>query len=171
MYEVIEHRKATILLEHYRACFKTLFGKAPHIEDLNNAMSIMKWTIKEFGEQTGRELITTYFSMEDDWLKSRAFPIEFFKKQINRVIASAGVNSKIQLPLYVLGFVENTGQPVLSTRVSDASNAGHNNFKPVLFDQWRAASLEEKLQLKSVRWSESQVLSFEQNWREWGFLN
>lgn len=92
------------LVEHYKKTFKSVYGNPPLVEE--DGRLICQWSIETFGLERSKEYIDSYFMLDDEWLKTQVFPLAFYKKQINKVIASCGSMSKLPQKLYTVGFTE-----------------------------------------------------------------
>lgn len=129
MIEVENSRNKQALLDIYRDAFKKRFGDFPII-DLQTALEIMKWANETFKFERAKELIRTYLQMNDEWIEQQAFPLEIFKKQINRVIASNGPGHWGED--WLVGFTE-TGIAVYSKNRDVLKQLG---FNPVPWEEY-----------------------------------
>jgi len=125
------------LRDHYINQFKNYFGETPVVESEDDIH--LRWAVDKFGIERARDLISAYFTVEDDWYRKQAYPISIFRKQINKVIANGVKNHKIKQPLYQVAITEN-GTPVHSPDKESCRIIAHaeggqltrNNFTPKL---------------------------------------
>lgn len=123
------------LLTHYRDLFYRKYGSQPLVEVVR-AMEILRWAITNLGEARSNELLTTYFQIKDEWVEKRAYPLNWFRDNINEVIANSSTASEIPKDVWVIGISDQSGHPVCSNNRNEMG-AGYW-FKPMLFSEWLA---------------------------------
>ena len=84
--------EAEKLAQEYCKAFEEKYGENPNLTDLDYIQD-MYWAVREFGLDKAKKYMRDYFMVNDSWLQTQAYPINFFKRKINMVIASQRVGS------------------------------------------------------------------------------
>lgn len=170
----VDQLKAGKLLELYKKCFEEKLGQAPML-NIGEAMDVLRWLINNLGYERSVLLIPAYFRIDDDWIKSQGFSLDWFRNNINRVIAMAGKAIRGTEPIYVVNFTTG-GYPVCST--NPHAMIEHTRFIPQLWDAWVRTEPEEKLTLSTpsnltniARWQDAgnNVPEWISNWQRQGW--
>lgn len=128
---VIIQGNAQRLLQLYTSLFKDRFGADP-ILDVNECMEVLRWLIQKVGAEKAEQLLTVFFSLNDEWVINRAFPLQWLQKNINQVIAASVTVDKANRPLYVVGYTT-SGVEVLSTNIKALDGCPGALTNPQLF--------------------------------------
>lgn len=94
MYEVKKVKDKATLIDTYRASFRTRFGRLPVI-NINTANEVFAWALEELGFDETERFVKKYLELQDNWLETQGFPIEQFKRSLNRIIAKAGAREPV----------------------------------------------------------------------------
>ena len=140
MYEVNQVRYRNELVETYREAFKARFENYP-ILDNDVIFPILDWAIETLTYQKTKDLIKAYLRMNDDWLAEQAFPLEFFKKQINKVIASSSKNIIKQGDLYFVGKTI-SGVPIYSLDPKTLKSTIARDWEVMLWEEYLSQQQE-----------------------------
>lgn len=164
----MDHVKAGKLLELYKRSFEEKFGQSPMI-NVGEAMEILKWLVSNFTYERTESLIPSYFRIEDDWIKGQGYSLEYFRNNINKVIALSGNKNSSEKQVYVVFYTE-SGYPVTSHNPNQY--AEQTPFKPMLWDDWVKASVVDKLQFPQKAWEATgnDIFMWIQNWFNQGWL-
>lgn len=122
--------KAGKLLDLWSQLFHNRFGEKP-IVDISEMMEPFRWLATNFGYDKTVTLLPKYFQIQDDWIRNQGYSIQYFKNNLNKIIAMTGTS--LSNEQYVVAMTE-CGAPVLNTNPSIMGTGFW--FKPVLHNDW-----------------------------------
>jgi len=120
LWRVANQKDGNDLLNEYDKCFYRKFGSNP-VHDSNDVSKVVadfQWMCGTLGKDKAKRMIAAYFALKDEWLIGRAFPPQYIRKNINKILASGVIPRDVPLEKFVVAFTYN-GEPVVS---SDPNN-------------------------------------------------
>lgn len=81
--EVAHVEGANLLIAHYCEEYKIRYKASPPIT--GRAAGIIKTTLKEFGLEKAKAMISAYLSMADSWFLTKSHDLETFRNNLNKV--------------------------------------------------------------------------------------
>lgn len=85
MYEVKKVKDKATLIDLYVNLFRTRFGMKP-IFRVDTANEVFNWSLEEFGFDESERFLKEFVALKDDWLKDQGYPLEQFRRTINKLI-------------------------------------------------------------------------------------
>lgn len=102
MYEIEELRKSERMQSIYRKKFRASFGHDPVIDDRDLA-TCRKVIAKVKNQKELDFLVLGLFELDDDFLRSNGFKLQFLDNRINAIFARGGIERQ----KFHVGYLEN----------------------------------------------------------------
>lgn len=107
---MIEFKQIHDIENFYKTQFKMRFGKVPRTT--HSDRNQLEQLLQQYGEKESAMLIETFFKMNDPFFKKVGYTLEYFFKNINKVIIEAKTvkaprETKSKQLMQTLGFCKN----------------------------------------------------------------
>jgi len=134
MHAINEINLLNQLVDVYINTFEKHFGNKPIVDDFDkSALRRVIGNTRGVEPKELERLVRGYFELQNDFIKSNGFKLQFFEKSFNAVVAQQGAVT-VHKPDYVVSLTQD-GIPLLSKNPKEMGEG--YSFKPILHDEWK----------------------------------